>query len=107
MYHSSNIGLLRLPEDSLGIPRLAGWCETVEAKIGVFWAMSQFLVRRFLGFRQEIPSSDFSTSGFNPRHFYSILFILGLFKKGLEQSVVEDSLRLKINYYVLKMGAGA
>ena len=58
MYHSSNIGLLRLPEDSLGIPRLAGWCETVEAKIGVFWAMSQFLVRRFLGCKQGVYRGD-------------------------------------------------
>ena len=69
MYHSPNLGLVRPPEDNLGIPRLAGWCETVEAKIGVFWAMSQFLVRQFLGFRQEIPSFVFSTLDISTKFF--------------------------------------
>ena len=54
MYHSSNIDLVHLPEVSLGIPRPAGWCEIVEVRIGVFWAQSQFLVRRFLGFKQGV-----------------------------------------------------
>ena len=58
MYHSSNLGLVHLPEDSLGIPRPAGWCEIVEVRIGVFWAKSQFLVRRFLGCKQGVSREE-------------------------------------------------